>query len=65
MYRKCAFILEETIKNLKNMVAVRLILDNFLDSVLFSRQKKYSDTGCPNEHGNSVTHSISSFQIIL
>ena len=23
------------------------------------------NTGCPNEHGNSVTNSISSFQIIL
>ena len=25
----------------------------------------YKDTGCPNKHGNSVTNSISSFQIIL
>ena len=26
---------------------------------------KKSNTGCPNKHGNSVTNSISSFQIIL
>ena len=25
----------------------------------------YPGTGCPNKHGNSVTNSISSFQIIL
>ena len=25
----------------------------------------FSYTGCPNKHGNSVTNSISSFQIIL
>ena len=31
----------------------------------FTVNLTYINTGCPNKHGNSVTNSISSFQIIL
>ena len=51
------FLKYELIQNLANFHFRECLYTIYLNT--------FSYTGCPNKHGNSVTNSISSFQIIL